>query len=239
MANQESGIDKRGNEAQGWANYEVNKTSEPQVFAQLAKTGSFRINIPLPLKPLLANGTVTATVADTNYYKVRMEDVRVTLLPQNLVPASASVSLRATHGGASFFSDKNKRPYKFVHEPVPFNQLKYRNNPNSVTGTGWPAACFLSEPYCDAHSASSECNKVYYSPFGSWTVDSIRSDHSLDLSKVTSVVFSFKLRYYVQDHIVPTECSQVNRGHLPCMFGKPYHQEVGVEACTPTPAPHQ
>ena len=180
-------IRKQKNRNLAWIYVEVNQAAEPSTLASMRK-GSASVVLPIPLKSATDPVTLaTRMVADTNYYQMRLHDVRVYLLDESGSPfggngGQVQVSL-STSGPSSFF-DSSFALNVFTHEPVKLGTGDFVYN--SKTG------CPLSASYCGDLCP----NYVRYSPFGKWNVqvfDPIQQ--KVDLSKLASIRFEFQVDY--------------------------------------------
>jgi len=182
-----------------WLNYVVNVTQENTTLSTLQQTGSTVVDIPIPL--------INGTVADTNYYEVRLKDVRVYLLPQAAqMPAGQQTKLYIEKQGTSFFLDKDLKLNVFSHPRVQYSSFTYSTEYCPETGSGCGDLC---------------SDYINYSPYGSWKI-TVPNEQGIDMSKVTGLHFEFSVTY-----------AEIQSPSIRPWFGKHYPGQLLGPVCTP------
>ena len=197
----------------GWIFIEVNETAEPYTLESMRTHGSSSVVLPIPLKNITDPATnASQLVADTNYYDMRIHDIRIYLLDKSGVPigdGKNSVQVFLDKSSSSSFFDSNMKLHVFTHDPISYGAFIYDSSKTD---------CPISQDFCGNNCP----DYINFSPFGKWTV-TVYDGQGADFSKIASMRFEFQVDY------------KENRGFSRNIFGKDYTQGFfdGDRTCEP------
>ena len=152
--------------------------SHPTEFASLHNTGSATFVVPKP--PPAPPGF---------FWGSKIEDLRVYLLPFPTDAPDGFVSAELTKGPESIFTNSAGDEVTFTHEPKSFGAMRWAIGSPKVP--------------CEVEDRDElrDDKYIFYSPYGTWRVQTTRQWTAADFAKISQVQLSFKLEYRGQNTV--------------------------------------